>query len=372
MIINGVNYKNITYREDRNVYQVKVKGKTKTCKTLDDAIRARTQLKTLDKLNENLLSDIKQVNRINNKPVIPTLEAGYWDWFNRYKKQTVEYNTYSCYKTAAKMFFPYLGKMQVNKISIDILQDVSLALQEKALDVRGSYLSRDYVKANLNKLSIYFDYLVSKQILELNPLRVGKIHLHKTIKQKRRAMTIREINRFLHTAKHYNYEWFLFFYTCIQTGCRRGEVAGLRYENINYKRKYIEIKHSVKESEHGQQLGTTKTKNTRTIPISDKLAYCLRMRNHEKGYVFCCCENQPYNLQNISAKFKYICRLAGLDDELTLHDTRHTFASRMVNAGIDIPTVKAIGGWESSQVLLDIYSHSNDARKMEAMQKVIF
>jgi len=48
---------------------------------------------------------------------------------------------------------------------------------------------------------------------------------------------------------------------------------------------------------------------------------------------------------------------------------RHTFATRLVQAGVDLRTVQQLGGW-SSLAMVQRYSSSDEDRKMEAVQRL--
>jgi len=65
------------------------------------------------------------------------------------------------------------------------------------------------------------------------------------------------------------------------------------------------------------------------------------------------------------AKVKYGRKGGGL----TFHLLRHTGASRMVAAGIDLRTVQALGNWSDIR-LLSRYAHADDARKVAAVNAV--
>jgi len=63
--------------------------------------------------------------------------------------------------------------------------------------------------------------------------------------------------------------------------------------------------------------------------------------------------------------FKGACRRAGITD-LRFHDLRHTFASRLVEKGVDIETLKELLGHHSITIT-QRYIHSNDERKRAAV-----
>ena len=55
---------------------------------------------------------------------------------------------------------------------------------------------------------------------------------------------------------------------------------------------------------------------------------------------------------------------------MTPHVLRHTFASRLVMAGVDLRTVQELGGW-SSLDLVQRYAHLSPAHKVEAVERII-
>jgi integrase len=61
-------------------------------------------------------------------------------------------------------------------------------------------------------------------------------------------------------------------------------------------------------------------------------------------------------------------RLAGLAD-LTFHDLRHTFASRLVMAGVDLPTVKELLGHKDISMTMR-YAHLSSDHKQAAVKKL--
>jgi site-specific recombinase XerD len=54
---------------------------------------------------------------------------------------------------------------------------------------------------------------------------------------------------------------------------------------------------------------------------------------------------------------------------MTPHVLRHTFASRLVKAGVDLRTVQELGGW-SSLAMVQRYSHPDEEHKLEAVQRL--
>jgi site-specific recombinase XerD len=74
----------------------------------------------------------------------------------------------------------------------------------------------------------------------------------------------------------------------------------------------------------------------------------------------------PY--QSIGASFRYTCCRAKLTG-VTPHTLRHTFASRLVMAGVDLRTVQELGGWQTL-AMVERYAHLSPAHKQNAVERI--
>jgi integrase len=147
----------------------------------------------------------------------------------------------------------------------------------------------------------------------------------------------------------------------LDTGMRPEEVFRIRVENLDFKQKTI-----------FNPFGKTKAAR-RTIPMTDDVS-CLfkaRVKNlHEKGTPFIF--PSPYNLQKPIGSVKKAHRLAagkaGIEGRFRLYDLRHTFATRAVAAGADLPTLSALLGHTTIQMTMR-YVHPAAEQKKIAMEK---
>ena len=144
--------------------------------------------------------------------------------------------------------------------------------------------------------------------------------------------------------------------TALNTGLRKGEILNLKWnENVDLKHGFI-------------LLDKTKNGHRREIPINDTLSALLSSiftkRRIDIPYVF-------YNhrtdkkYKDVKRSFKTSCRRAKIHD-FKFHDTRHTFASHLVMAGIDLTTVKELLGHKSVIMTLR-YAHLAPAHKAKAV-----
>jgi integrase len=82
--------------------------------------------------------------------------------------------------------------------------------------------------------------------------------------------------------------------------------------------------------------------------------------------VFCSRRGVPY--RSFRKAFERAVRLAGLSD-FTFYDLRHTFASRLVMAGVDLPTVKELLGHKDISMTMR-YAHLSSDHKQAAVRKL--
>ncbi|MCX8027653.1 MAG: site-specific integrase [Thermodesulfovibrionales bacterium] len=140
----------------------------------------------------------------------------------------------------------------------------------------------------------------------------------------------------------------------LNTGMRKGEILNLKWENVDLKHGFI-------------LLEKTKNGDKREIPINDNLREILNnlIRRIDSPYVF---YNQktgkPYHPE-IKRSFHSALKRAGIKD-FRFHDLRHTFASHLVMAGVDITTVSKLLGHKSITMTLR-YSHLSPSHTKKAV-----
>jgi integrase len=141
----------------------------------------------------------------------------------------------------------------------------------------------------------------------------------------------------------------------LNTGMRKSELLALRWKDVDFSRRYVYVERS-------------KNNRSRKIPMnSTALEELRRLRRNGSDYVFTK-KRSPERLRCVATAFKTACRKAGIAG-LRFHDLRHTFATNLVMAGVDLVTVKEILG--HSDIAMTVrYSHPSDRRKMEAVERL--
>jgi integrase len=108
----------------------------------------------------------------------------------------------------------------------------------------------------------------------------------------------------------------------------------------------------------------TKSKKARVIPINSRLYDMLKKLEAERGD-----NQQVFPFKNIQTAWGNARRRAGLED-LTFHDLRRTFGTRLLEAGVDIVTISMLYG-HSSVLVTQRYLHPKDTLSKEAVESLV-
>jgi integrase len=138
----------------------------------------------------------------------------------------------------------------------------------------------------------------------------------------------------------------------LYTGARRGELLAARWDQVDTKRGLL-------------TLPTSKSGKPRFIELSsvvlDTLARVPRHLGDPRIFPGC---------RKVTHRFPAWVEGAQLPGQVTLHTLRHTYASRLVLAGVDLVTIRELGGWseKGGLALVQRYAHVGEGRKRDAVE----
>jgi integrase len=173
----------------------------------------------------------------------------------------------------------------------------------------------------------------------------------------------------------------------LATGMRRGELLALQWSDVDLDRGVLRVERSVEETKAGMRVKSPKTKRgRRNVGIS---ASCVEMlRSHRKQQietrlaigqggqpvlVFSDIEGRMLSPGRITRNWLVACRAKGLPC-VSFHSLRHTHASTLIAAGVDILTVSRRLGHSKAAMTLDVYGHllgGADAAAVTAIEGVL-
>jgi len=140
----------------------------------------------------------------------------------------------------------------------------------------------------------------------------------------------------------------------LNTGMRKNEILSLKWTNVDFLRGYILIE-------------TSKSGKPRKIPMNGAVSSALMGLPHVAEFVFYNPETKA-PVQDIKRAFNTACQRAEIKG-LRLHDLRHTAATWMIQAGVDIVTVSRILGHASIQMTMR-YAHPTPENMKRAVERL--
>jgi len=244
----------------------------------------------------------------------------------------------------ARNFMSFFGERKCAEITPNLIEQY----KGKRLNEDGRMPAT--VNRELTCLKSVFNWAIKNSKVTVNPVR--EVKMLKENNTRLRYLTKDEAQRLIENCPEHIKPIVI---TALLTGMRRGEILGLKWEDVNLTQGIITLKN-------------TKSGRTRHIPISSQLMKVIsECRDTSDGvYVFCNGDGKPY--ATINSMFQNIVKRAGLDD-FHFHDLRHTAASYMVMSGTDIVTVKEILGHATLEMTMR-YAHLSPFHKRDAMEKL--
>jgi len=167
---------------------------------------------------------------------------------------------------------------------------------------------------------------------------------------------------------------------CLYTGIRIGEICALRWKDISLDKGIITIRETIQRirnigGNRGKKtriiIDTPKTMcSIRNIPLPKTVIALLSHYVSDGGKFFLSGDGfnrtEPRTLQNRFKKYVETANIA----HANFHSTRHTFATRCVEAGMDIKSLSEILGHAGVNITLNRYVHSSFEQKREGMNKL--
>ena len=182
-----------------------------------------------------------------------------------------------------------------------------------------------------------------------------------------KTLPVEQLTSFLREAKESGV--FELYYVELATGLRRGELLGLKWEDIDLEHGELRVKRQVARINGEVVEAPLKTKNAyRTLPLSEDTIQILKVQKKKVGqspWVFPSPTGGPISPDSVGNMLHRVLKRAGLS-RIRFHDLRHTFATLALQNGVDVKTVSGMLGHYSAGFTLDTYAHVTTAAQKEA------
>lgn len=163
----------------------------------------------------------------------------------------------------------------------------------------------------------------------------------------------------------------------VSTGMRAGELLALKWHDIDFGKKQVEIRKSI----WNQRVGPTKTQESeKTMPLDDAMIADLRAWRAETPYnkdgdwVFaspCMQGKHPFWPNSLMWNIRKQAKQAGITKHISWHVFRHTFSTLLAANDEDVKTVQSLMRHANSSITMDVYTHAVSTKKRRAQTKVV-
>ena len=356
--------------------------------TTRDGKRHSVYAKTLEELRakeEEILRD--KCDGIKTEARYVTINDVFEVW--KQLKRGLKDNTFQNYKYMYEQFVkPDFGNTRVSQLKkSDVKRFYNMLADERALKVS----TIDSIHTVLHQV---LDMAVDDAYLRNNPsdnvLKELK-QAHNFDTEKRKALTVAEQELFLDFLRrnHQYNHWYPIFAVMVGTGLRVGEVTGLRWCDIDLRENLIDVNHTLVYYNHAENgcyfnINTPKTKaGVRNVPMLEfvkqafieerkyQMANGIRCSVKIDGYTDFIFVNRFGAAQHQGTLNKALRRIIrDCNDEVlerkeenpvllprfSCHSLRHTFTTRMCEAGVNIKVIQDALGHSDISTTLNIYA----------------
>lgn len=301
-------------------------------------------------------------------------------WMEHYVESRCEETTAYGYRNIIENhIIPFMGSVQLQKLQPAVIQKYykNLLVEKK--------LSPNTVHRHHAVLRKALDFAQKQQFVYHNV--ADSVELPKKNKYNGQVYTKEQLSILLGKVQETKLE--LPVYLAAYLGLRREEITGLRWGCVDLDKRVVRIEQVRTAAGNNNNIEKVpKTpKSRRSLHIVDKV-YDILMAHKEKqkeyqeflgdlyhdtDYVFVRDDGKPYRVNSVSEDFTDFLKKHGLP-KIRLHDLRHTFASVMYEAGVDLKAISEMMGHSDIGTTSRIYTHFFDdthKEKLSVMSKVL-
>ena len=357
--------------------------------------------KTQNEVKEKLKLKTTELELVQSKGFTDYLNKSrtlFSDWIDEWledyaKPPKIRISTYTGYEVYARLHIkPVLGKYEMCELHPKLFQDFFNAKERKYSNEDGDGLLSPKSLYNMHyMLSKALKQAISNGLLLHNPLE--GVTTPPLEDPEMRVLTIHEQKRLVNIAKTHSNPVMFSVILALYTGLRKGEILGLQWQDIDFQKQELNVRRSLArhidlygEADTKSLLvtGKPKTKNAvRTICLFDSL--CNDLLNYqekllakkkaagiihkEADFVFVSRNFKCFEPRNYYRSYQLLLDKAEIEDA-GFHTLRHTFATRSLEAGMDIYALSKILGHAKPTITLSRYAHLLPEHKRDSMNKL--
>ncbi len=289
------------------------------------------------------------------------------------QKTGVRHNTEAGYKTVINIIKKdSFGKQRIDRVKISDARAWLIKLQKDGRSYSSIHSIRGVVRPA-------FQMAVDDDLLRKNPFEfhlatviVNDSVTREAITRKQERVFLEFVKNDKHFSKYYEGIYILF-----KTGLRISEFVGLTTQDIDLKKRTIDVNHQLQRTRTMEYvIEDTKTNaGTRVLPMTDDVYECFKsiLENRPKpkvepmiggrmGFLYLDKNDRPMVAMHWEKYFQHICQKYNnlyrvQMPKVTPHVCRHTYCSNMAKSGMNPKTLQYLMGHSDIGVTLNTYTH---------------
>lgn len=303
----------------------------------------------------------EQLRRVD--PTQPLRQGTLAEWMEYWMESellgSIKKSSWQTYRNQLnRHILPALGACMLTQLTPKMIHDFVEQMESSGLapsTIRGVY----------RLLAAAMRFALDEGVIRKNPCR--RIRIAKRECAEQRVLSRSEQEKLRQAASD---ERDLPALLSLYTGLRLGEVCALKWSDIDWERGTITVCRTVQRVAQTDgadgcaktilMIGTPKsTRSRRVLPVPDFILSLMKERLNQSArteYVFSASAHAA-DPRTIQRRFHRLAGRLGMEG-VHFHTLRHSFATRLLELGVDIKTVSALLGHGSARTTLDFYAHS--------------
>lgn len=281
-------------------------------------------------------------------------------WLEQYIKPNFSYSALVCdVKYLNNRILPTLGNYKLAEITPMILNDfvIKIKSSETQYKTRKNHkVSNNTIQKIYNIVRAILNFAFKMDLIRYNPCSKVQLNLNKEVINSNdiHYYDNNQYHLLLNLLKHEDIHKRTIIETAVKTGLRRSELFGLKWNDIDFNNRTLSVNKTRQIIKNKMTELPCKTDSSiRTISISPSLVELLQEYHKmcDSEYIF-----ENINMDSITAWFRYWQEPHGLP-RIKFHDLRHTHATLLLYAGVDVKTISQRLGHSNIGMTMNTYTH---------------